>query len=237
MCPCHWLLFMFEKHQTVSYQSVQHSDTMYWLLAGACVCCVKFSRNKRKLGMLGQSSGNHDWLLANASACVSCGFRLRNARNASDCVWMETGLYLLTTASSLPSSPCRCWAPSHSVSRQALGTIPSFSIRTSTMAARVRRDGAGSPAPVVRWSRSTSVDLCRTADRRDQCPPLLVPAIHWTRLNLPLVIHTNQRYAPQDKAAVVVLGLRRGAHNCIVSLRREAHYQYAKCDTHRNKES
>jgi len=42
--------------------------------------------------MLGRSSGNHDWLLANASACVSCGFRLRNARNASDCVWMETGL-------------------------------------------------------------------------------------------------------------------------------------------------
>jgi len=39
-----------------------------------------------------RSSGNHDWLLANASACVSCGFRLRNARNASDCVWMETGL-------------------------------------------------------------------------------------------------------------------------------------------------
>ena len=38
-----------------------------------------FSRNKRKrqpIGMLGQSSGNHDWLLA----------------NASDCVWMETGL-------------------------------------------------------------------------------------------------------------------------------------------------
>ena len=48
-----------------------------------------FSRNKRKrqpIGMLGRSSGNHDWLLANASACVSCGFRLRNARNASDCV-------------------------------------------------------------------------------------------------------------------------------------------------------
>jgi len=38
--------------------------------------------------MLGRSSGNHDWLLANARACVSCGFRLRarNARNASDCV-------------------------------------------------------------------------------------------------------------------------------------------------------
>ena len=55
---------------------------------------VKFSRNKRKrqpIWMLGRSGGNHDWLLANASACVSCGFRLRNARNASDCVWMQTG--------------------------------------------------------------------------------------------------------------------------------------------------
>jgi len=41
--------------------------------------------------MLGRSNGNHDW-----RACVSCGFRLRNARNAhnsSDCIWMETGLY------------------------------------------------------------------------------------------------------------------------------------------------
>ena len=50
---------------------------------------LAFSRNKRKrqpIGMLGRSSGNHDWLLANTSACVSCGFRLRNARNASDCV-------------------------------------------------------------------------------------------------------------------------------------------------------
>ena len=57
--------------------------------------CVKFSRNNRKrqpIGMLGRSTGNHDWLLADASACVSCGFCLRNARNASDCVWMETGL-------------------------------------------------------------------------------------------------------------------------------------------------
>ena len=37
------------------------------------ICCVKISRNKRKrqpIGMLGRSSGNHDWLLANASACV-----------------------------------------------------------------------------------------------------------------------------------------------------------------------
>jgi len=56
---------------------------------------LAFSRNKRKrqpIGMLGRSSDNHDWLLANASACVSCGFHLRNARNANDCVWMETGL-------------------------------------------------------------------------------------------------------------------------------------------------
>jgi len=41
-----------------------------FLLAGACVCCM------------------------NASACVSCGFSLRNSRNASYCVWMETGLEL-----------------------------------------------------------------------------------------------------------------------------------------------
>jgi len=46
--------------------------------------------------MLGHSSDNHDWLLADAITCVSCGFHLRNARkarNASDCVWMEIGLY------------------------------------------------------------------------------------------------------------------------------------------------
>ena len=42
-----------------------HCFDRAFLLAGACVCCVKD---------------------------VSCGFRLRNARNASDCVWMETGL-------------------------------------------------------------------------------------------------------------------------------------------------
>jgi len=44
-------------------------------------------RQRQPIGMLGRSSGNHDWLLANVSACVSCGFRLRNARNASDCVF------------------------------------------------------------------------------------------------------------------------------------------------------
>ena len=43
--------------------------------------CFRHNKRKRQpIGMLGRSSGNHDWLLANASACVSCGFRLRNAR-------------------------------------------------------------------------------------------------------------------------------------------------------------
>ena len=64
--------------------------------------CVKFSRNKRKrqpIGMFSRSSGNHDWLLANADSvqpacwhCAPCKFTLllHNARNESDCVWMET---------------------------------------------------------------------------------------------------------------------------------------------------
>ena len=56
-----------------------HCFDRAFLLAGACVCWHLRARNKRKrqpIGMLGRSSGNHDWLLA----------------NASDCVWMETGL-------------------------------------------------------------------------------------------------------------------------------------------------
>ena len=62
-----------------------------------CVRCVNENRipigcKRQPIGMLGHSSGNHDWLLASAIACVSCGFHLRNARNAIDCVWMETGL-------------------------------------------------------------------------------------------------------------------------------------------------
>ena len=89
-----------KKRKRLRWQAANHSCHCFdraFLLAGACVCCVKISRNKCKrqpIGMLGRSSGtgNHDRLLANASACVSCGFRVRNARNASDCVWMETGL-------------------------------------------------------------------------------------------------------------------------------------------------
>ena len=61
---------------TIATAMTEHS---YWL-------------RLQPIGMLGHSSGNHNWLLANAIACVSCGFHLRNARNTSDCVWMETGL-------------------------------------------------------------------------------------------------------------------------------------------------
>ena len=50
------------------------------------IACARNKRKRQPIGMLGRSSSKHDWLLANASACVSCGFRLRNARNASDCV-------------------------------------------------------------------------------------------------------------------------------------------------------
>jgi len=91
-----------KKRKRLRWQAANHGYHCFdwaFLLADACVCFLKFSRNKRNrqpIGMLGRSSGNHDWLLANASACVSCGFRLRNARNASDCVWMETGLQSIT---------------------------------------------------------------------------------------------------------------------------------------------
>ena len=77
------------KHNRLRWQAANHG----------CHCFDRaflLWRNKRKrqpIGMLGRNSVNHDWLHANSIACVSCGFRLRNARNASDCVWMETGLH------------------------------------------------------------------------------------------------------------------------------------------------
>jgi len=43
------------------------TEYSYWL------ALAFVERNKRKrqpIGMLGRSSGNHHWLLANASACV-----------------------------------------------------------------------------------------------------------------------------------------------------------------------
>jgi len=49
---------------------------------------------RQPIGMLGRSSGNHDWLLANASACASCGFRLYNARNASNAFEWKPGFSL-----------------------------------------------------------------------------------------------------------------------------------------------
>jgi len=67
-----------------------------------CVRCVSENRKKRKSNCVGKqpiivatASTEHSYWLALAnccvkSACVSCGFRLRNARNAS--VWMEAGL-------------------------------------------------------------------------------------------------------------------------------------------------
>jgi len=50
------------------------------------------SRNKRKrqsIGMLDRSSGNHDWLLANASACVSCGFFFVYATHETQAIAFE----------------------------------------------------------------------------------------------------------------------------------------------------
>ena len=70
------------KRNRLRWQAANHGCHCFdraFLLAGACVCCVKISQNKHNrqpIGMLGRSSGNCDWLLA----------------NASDCVWMETGL-------------------------------------------------------------------------------------------------------------------------------------------------
>ena len=70
-----WLLtvaaqarFPFKRNR-LRWQAANHGCHCFdraFLLAGACVvCCVKISRNKRKrqpIGMLGRSSGNHDWL-------------------------------------------------------------------------------------------------------------------------------------------------------------------------------
>ena len=53
-----------KKRKRLRWQAANHGCHCFdraFLLAGACVCCVKI-------------------------ACVSCGFHLRNARNASDCV-------------------------------------------------------------------------------------------------------------------------------------------------------
>jgi len=60
-----------KKRKRLRWQATNHDCHCFdraFLLAGACVCCVKISRNKRNkrkrqpIGMLGRSSGNHDWI-------------------------------------------------------------------------------------------------------------------------------------------------------------------------------
>jgi len=55
------------------------------------------SVGKQPIMVITASTEHSYWLTLafvawNATVCVSCGFCLRNARNASDCVWMETRL-------------------------------------------------------------------------------------------------------------------------------------------------
>jgi len=76
----------------LGYHWIKRITTVTMQLSVSLHCISRNKRKRQPIGMLGRSSGNHDWLLANASAYVSHGFRLRNARKASDCVWMETRL-------------------------------------------------------------------------------------------------------------------------------------------------
>ena len=98
----------------VATASTEHS---YWLAVALAFVAWNFHATKasaQPIGMLGRSTGNHAWLLANASTCVSYGFRLRNARNArnaSDCVWMETGLKFTVLG-----EPCTVYMIPHSPS-------------------------------------------------------------------------------------------------------------------------
>jgi len=68
-----------KKRKRLRWQAANHGCHCFdraFVLAGACVCCVK---------------------IAKASACISFGFRLRNA---SDCVCMETGLHSILQTTS-----------------------------------------------------------------------------------------------------------------------------------------
>ena len=97
VCVCVWWPvacrrdYLRERERRLSPVSIQTQSL--------ALRALRKNENRKKpqpIGMLSHSSGNHDWLLANAIACVYCGFHLRNARNASDCVWMETALYTHT---------------------------------------------------------------------------------------------------------------------------------------------
>ena len=81
-----WFPFKRNRLRCVNENRIVLASSQSWL------------HKRQPIGMLGRSSGNHDWLLANASAGVSCGFCLRNA---SDCVWMETGLNSVCSLQSL----------------------------------------------------------------------------------------------------------------------------------------
>jgi len=110
-------------------------------LALRCVRCVnenrkkrkrlrwkadKFSRNKRKrqpIGMLGRSSGNHDWLLA----------------NASDCVWMETGLYAVQSSLNFKTTCTRIRHRPTSIARY-LSLVRLHSLNLWTMSSKWHRE-------------------------------------------------------------------------------------------------
>ena len=115
---CRWIISTCYVTAVPATRRAINAKSPYWLhkgfLSPACTICIapptghvlhwspvsiqtqslalralrkrKPQENKRKrqlIGMLGRSSGNHDWLLA----------------NASDCVWMETGLEILQVLS------------------------------------------------------------------------------------------------------------------------------------------
>ena len=63
--------------------------TLRWILPKA-----RFPFKRKRLRWHAANHGCHcfDRAFLLAGGCVSCGFRLRNERNTSDCVWMETGL-------------------------------------------------------------------------------------------------------------------------------------------------
>ena len=73
------LSFKFRQNRLNGFRDLGGQNLPFPILKAYITACTtvqavmnkKFSRNKRKRQpMLGRSSGNHDWLLANASDCV-----------------------------------------------------------------------------------------------------------------------------------------------------------------------
>ena len=75
---------MCERHREVFTRSSSSHDVVE-RNASACV-------GKQPIMVATASTEHSYWLALAFVAWNSCGFRLRNARNASDCVWMWTGL-------------------------------------------------------------------------------------------------------------------------------------------------